>query len=70
MTNEEKPNLIFYEVLTGKLDTGHEIMVQIFRHPDGRISLAQFAFRADRWATWGPPQRLAHMSTTPTGEGA
>ena len=70
MTSEEKPNLIFYEVLTGNLDTGHEIMVQIFRHPDGRISLAQFAFRADRWATWGAPHRLSHMSTTPTGEGA
>ena len=70
MTNEEKPNLIFYEVLTGKLNSGYEIMVQIFRYPDGRISLAQFAFKPNLGATWGPPNRLTHMSTTPTNDGA
>ena len=64
--NNQPPNLIFYEVLTGKLDTGAEIMVQLFRKPDGTITLAQFALRRDRWETWGPPHRLTIMGVHPT----
>ena len=64
-----KPNLIFYEVLTGNLPTGQEGLVQIFRQPDGRITLAQLAFRAQRWETWGIPTRLEHVSTTPAEKG-
>lgn len=61
---QPKPNLVFYEVLTGTLDTGMQVLVQVFRQPDGRISLAQLAFRAHTWQTWGPPTRLQHMSTS------
>lgn len=61
---QPKPNLVFYEVLTGTLDTGMQVLVQVFRQPDGRISLAQLAFRAETWQTWGPPTRLQHMSTS------
>jgi hypothetical protein len=67
--NNQPPNLIFYEVLTGKLDTGAEIMVQLFRKPDGTITLAQFALRKDRWETWGVPHRLNHMGVHPTDGG-
>jgi hypothetical protein len=70
---EEKnqpPNLIFYEVLTGVLDTGAQVLVQVFRRPDGTISLAQMAFRGDKWETWGKPIRLEHMGTHPTNGGA
>jgi hypothetical protein len=50
-------------VLTGTLDSGMQVLVQVFRQPDGRISLAQLAFRAETWQTWGPPTRLQHMTT-------
>ena len=65
----QAPNLIFYEVLTGELDTGAEIMVQLFRLPNGKITLAQFALRGNRWETWGIPHRLQHMGTHPTTGG-
>jgi len=60
----DKPNLIFYEVLTGKLESGHQIMVQLFRRPDGTIALAQFALRRFSGDSWGIPQRLQFMSST------
>lgn len=60
----EQPNLVFYEVLTGTLDTGQHVLVQVFRKPDGKITLEQLAFRAHNWETWGVPVRLTHMSTT------
>ncbi len=63
------PNLVFYEVLTGTLDTGMQVMVQLFRQPDGRITLAQMAFRQATWETWGAPVRLQHMGTTDTTTG-
>lgn len=66
----QPPNLIFYEVLTGTLDTGAQVLVQVFRQPDGTISLAQMAFRGDKWETWGKPIRLEHMGTHPTNGGA
>lgn len=67
--SNEKPNLIFYEVLTGTLDTGQQIMVQVFRRPDGKITLSQVAFRSDKWQSWGVPVRLEHISTTPSASG-
>ena len=66
----QPPNLIFYEVLTGTLDTGAHVLVQVFRRPDGTISLAQMAFRGDKWETWGKPIRLEHVGTHPTNGGA
>lgn len=63
------PNLIFYEVLTGSLETGQQVLVQIFRKPDGTMTLAQLAFRAHSWESWGVPIRLSHISTTPTDRG-
>lgn len=65
----QTPNLIFYEVLTGTLDTGQQVLVQIFRKPDGTMALAQLAFRGNTWETWGIPTRLEHISTTPTDRG-
>lgn len=62
---QDKPNLIFYEVLTGELETGHQIMVQIFRRPDGSITLAQFALRTYTMDSWGVPQKLSFISSTP-----
>ena len=66
----QRPNLIFYEVLTGTFDTGAQVLVQVFRRPDGTISLAQMAFRGNNWETWGKPIRLEHMGTHPTNGGA
>ena len=66
----QPPNLISYEVLTGTLDTGAQVLVQVFRLPDGTISLAQMAFRGDKWETWAKPIRLEHMGTHSTNGGA
>lgn len=63
----QPPNVIFYEVLTGTLDTGQEVLVQIFRRPNGTITLAQIAFRAERWQTWSAPTRLNFEGSHPTG---
>jgi hypothetical protein len=53
------PVVIFYEVFTGTMPDGRQVMVQIFRKKgEDRSMLAQLAFRADTWATWGPPVRL------------
>ena len=70
--NPTPPNLVFYEVLTGTLDTGIQVMVQLFRQPDGKITLAQVAFRKDSWERWGVPVRLQQMGTydTTTGQPA
>lgn len=65
----QTPNLIFYEVLTGTLETGQQVLVQIFRKPDGTMTLAQLAFRGYSWESWGIPVRLSHISTTPTDRG-
>lgn len=65
-TENQQPNLIFYEVLTGEFDAGLQVLVQIFRKPDGTISLAQLATRLKRWETWGTPIRLEHVGTHPT----
>lgn len=66
----QPPNLIFYEVLTGVMDTGAEVLVQVFRKPDGKITLAQLAFRGNKWDTWGVPIRLEHTGTHPNHGGA
>ena len=63
---DQPPNLVFYEVLTGELDTGMQLLIQLFRLPDGTIKLGQFSLRSDRWATWGPPSRLTHKGVHPT----
>ena len=66
----QPPNLIFYEVLTGTMETGAQVLVQVFRRPDGTINLAQMALRGNNWETWGKPIRLDHISTTPNGGAA
>jgi hypothetical protein len=59
-------DVIFYEVFTGSLPDGTEVLVQLFRkqHED-RSHSAQIAFRRDTWSTWGVPTQLTHRSTTP-----
>lgn len=66
----QPPNLIFYEVLTGTMETGAQVLVQVFRRPDGTISLAQLALRGNNWETWGKPIRLEHMGTHSNGGAA
>ena len=66
----QPPNLIFYEVLTGTMETGAQVLVQVFRQPDGTISLAQLALRGKSWEMWGKPIRLEHKGTHPTGGAA
>jgi len=63
---DQTPNLIYYEVLTGELDTGMQLLIQLFRLPNGTIQLGQFSLRSSRWDTWGPPTRLEHKGVHPT----
>jgi hypothetical protein len=47
---------VIYEPLVGHLDTGQQVLVQIFRDPTtGQITDAQLAFRSASWDTWGIP---------------
>jgi hypothetical protein len=59
--------IIYYEVFTGVMPDGTEVMVQAFRQQGAdRTHSAQIAFRRDTWSTWGVPIQLEHRSTTPT----
>ena len=50
---------VIYEPLLGHLDTGQQVLVQIFRDPaTGQITDAQLAFRSASWDTWGIPIAL------------
>lgn len=47
-----------YEVFTTHLDTGQQVMVQIFRDPlDGRVLHSQLSFRTNQ-DSWGVPYQL------------
>jgi hypothetical protein len=47
-----------YEVFTTYLETGQQVMVQIFRDPlDGRTLHSQLAFK-DISGSWGVPYQL------------
>ena len=47
-----------YEVYNSNLETGQQVMVQIFRDPlDGRVLHAQLAFK-DTLGSWGVPYQL------------
>jgi hypothetical protein len=47
-----------YEVFITHLDTGQQVMVQIFRDPlDGRVLHSQLAFK-DASDSWGIPYQL------------
>ena len=47
-----------YEVYTSNLETGQQVMVQIFRDPlDGRVLHSQLAFK-DASDSWGVPYQL------------
>jgi hypothetical protein len=47
-----------YEVYTSNLDSGQQVMVQIFRDPvDGRVLHSQLAFK-DITGSWGVPYQL------------
>ena len=47
-----------YEVYTSHLETGQQVMVQIFRDPlDGRVLHSQLAFK-DAAGSWGIPYQL------------
>ena len=57
----EKPEtvVIFYEVFSGTLPDGQQVMVQLFRKKgEDRSMVAQVAFRRDKWQTWSAPTRL------------
>jgi hypothetical protein len=47
-----------YEVYTSNLDSGQQVMVQIFRYPlNGRVLHSQLAFK-DASGSWGVPYQL------------
>lgn len=60
-------DVILYEVFTGTMPDGTEVMVQLFR-PQGqdRSQACQIAFRQQTWDRWGVPTHLTHRSVTPT----
>lgn len=60
---DNTPNLIYYEVLTCTLDSGLEVLVQIFRRDDGSVRMAQIAFRNETWDAWGKPTQLTSRGT-------
>ena len=48
-----------YEVFTTYLETGQQVMVQIFRDPDdGRVLHAQIAFKDAVGDSWQTPYQL------------
>jgi hypothetical protein len=58
-TNTPDPVIVFYEVFTGVMPDGRQVMVQLFRRKgEDRSMTAQIAFREQQWQTWGPPTRL------------
>jgi hypothetical protein len=57
--DDNHPVIILYEVFTGTLPDGTQVMVQTFRKKGTEESmLAQVAFRKSTWESWGPPTRL------------
>lgn len=62
-------DVILYEVFTGTMPDGTEILVQLFR-PQGqdKSQACQIAFRQQSWDRWGVPIQLDHRSVTPTRE--
>ena len=48
-----------YEVYTGELPNGQQILVQIFREPiEGRVLHSQIAFKTVTGDSWSPPIQL------------
>jgi hypothetical protein len=48
-----------YEVYTGELENGQQILVQIFREPiEGRVLHSQIAFKTVTGDSWSPPIQL------------
>lgn len=57
-TNESAV-VILYEVFTGTMPDGRQVMVQVFRRQgQDKSMVAQLAFRDHNAQTWGPPIRL------------
>jgi hypothetical protein len=53
--------IILYEVFTGVMPDGQQVMVQSFRRQgEDKSMMSQIAFRKYKWQTWGPPIRLDH----------
>lgn len=51
--------IILYEVFTGIMPDGQQVMVQTFRKSgEDKSMMSQIAFRKDTWQTWGAPIRL------------
>ena len=49
------PQVFIYDVYTGTMENGQEILVQIFSNPDsGEFLLGQIAFRSHA-SSWGVP---------------
>lgn len=54
--------IILYEVFTGIMPDGRQVMVQTFRESgEDKSLMSQIAFRKDTWQSWGPPIRLDQM---------
>ena len=54
-----EPKVFIYEVGRCSLDSGQEVLIQIFRHSDThKIIRAQMAFRTLSQDSWGVPTEL------------
>jgi hypothetical protein len=55
-----EPQVFIYEVGRCTLDSGQEVLIQIFRHSDThKIIRAQMAFRTLTRDSWGVPTELS-----------
>lgn len=56
---QQAATIVLYEVFTGTLEDGRQVMVQVFRTQGVDKSMfAQLAFRDHTGQSWGPPIRL------------
>lgn len=61
--------VILYEVFSGTLPDGKQIMLQVFRRQgQDKSMVAQVAFRDHTWQTWGVPVRLENHQLTANSE--
>ena len=59
MSEPQQATIVLYEVFTGTLEDGRQVMVQVFRRQGQDKSIfAQLAFRDHSGQSWAPPVRL------------
>jgi hypothetical protein len=59
MSEPQQATIVLYEVFTGTLEDGRQVMVQVFRKQGQDKSMfAQLAFRDHSGQSWSPPVRF------------